>query len=240
MHVALATRGPPPIGVLPQSVPLEAVLGATRVGQEPWFVPLGIGDEQLEPVGFELYEGDHALVAGTARSGKTTTLLLLAALVARAHPKYTLIGVAVRPSKLRDCPELDRVITAPEELPALVEELRTPGRGVAGNRFLLIDDAELVPDEGRALTTLFADSVAGLHAIVAGRADGVRSLGHWSAGVRRSRTGLLLQPDVQTDGALLGVTLPRRPPPPVRPGCGYLVQGSGFELVQVARPPLGT
>jgi S-DNA-T family DNA segregation ATPase FtsK/SpoIIIE len=94
----------------------------------------------------------------------------------------------------------------------------------------------MLTDEGRALTGLFADSPPGLHAIVAGRADGLRSLGHWSAGVRRSRTGLLLQPDVQVDGGLLGVTLPRRPAPPARPGCGYLVQAGGFELVQVALP----
>ncbi len=38
-----------------------------------------------------------------------------------------------------------------------------------------------------------------------------------------ARTGLLLAPDVQVDGPLLGVTLPRRPTPPVRPGCGYRV-----------------
>ncbi|HEY5316979.1 MAG TPA: FtsK/SpoIIIE domain-containing protein [Solirubrobacteraceae bacterium] len=224
--------GPPPIGVLPQSVPLEAVLGSARVGQEPWFVPLGIGDDQLEPVGFELYQGDHALVAGSPRSGKTTVLLLLAALVARAHPEYSLIGVAVRPSKLRECSELERVVTEAKEIPTLVEELRAG----SGPRLLLIDDAEMVPDEARALTALFTDAPAGLHAVVAGRADGLRSLGHWSAGARRSRAGLLLQPDVQTDGGLLGVTLPRRPAPPVRPGCGYLVQAGGFELVQVAHP----
>ena len=224
--------GPPPIGVLPQSVPLDAVLLAARVGAEPWFLPLGIGDDQLEPVGFELYAGDHALVAGAPRSGKTTVLMLLAALVTRAHPEYSLIGVALRPSKLRECSELERVITQASELPALVEELRAGG----GPWLLLIDDAEMVPDEGRSLSSLFGDTPPGLHAVVAGRADGLRSLGHWSAGVRRSRAGLLLQPDVQTDGALLGVTLPRRPTPPVRPGCGFLVQAGGFELLQVALP----
>jgi len=227
--------GPPPIGVLPQQVPLEAVLTATRVGPESWFVPIGIGDEQLEPVGFELYAGDHALVAGSPRSGKTTVLLLLAALVARAHPEFTLTGIAVRPSKLRECSELERVVTTATELPALVAELRA-ATGAGAPQLLLIDDAEMLTDEGRALTGLFADSPPGLHAIVAGRADGLRSLGHWSAGVRRSRTGLLLQPDVQVDGGLLGVTLPRRPAPPARPGCGYLVQAGGFELVQVALP----
>ncbi|HWF25917.1 MAG TPA: FtsK/SpoIIIE domain-containing protein [Solirubrobacteraceae bacterium] len=223
--------GPPPIGVLPATVPLDAVLTATRVGTEPWFVPIGIGDDRLEPVGFELYPGDHALVAGSPRSGKTTTLLVLAALVARAHPEYALIGVAVRPSKLRECSELERVVTSANELAALVEELRASG----APRLLLIDDADMVPDEGRALSALFADPPAGLHGVVAGRADGLRSLGHWSAGARRSRAGLLLQPDVSADGGLLGVTLPRRPSPPVRPGCGYLVQGGGIELVQVAQ-----
>jgi len=231
-EAAAATGGPPPIGVLPQSVPLDAVIGAAREAGEPWFVPIGIGDERLEPVGFELYEGDHALVAGSPRSGKTTILLLLAALVARAYPEFTLTGVAVRPSKLRECTELQRVVTDATELPGLVEELRAGG----GAHLLLFDDAEMVPDEARSLTALFADAPGGLYAIVAGRADGLRSLGHWSAAARRSRTGLLLQPDVQTDGALLGVTLPRRPPPPARPGCGYLVQAGGFELVQVAHP----
>jgi S-DNA-T family DNA segregation ATPase FtsK/SpoIIIE len=224
--------GPPPIGVLPHRVPLDAVIGAARVGPDSWFVPIGIGDEQLEPVGFELYEGDHALVAGSPRSGKTNVLLLLAAIVAQARPDFALIGVAVRPSKLRECTELERIVTAGAEIPALVEELRAGG----GPRLLLIDDAEMVPDEARALTALFSDAPPGLHAIVAGRADGLRSLGHWSAAVRRSRTGLLLQPDVQADGGLLGVTLPRRPAPPARPGCGYLVQAGGFELIQAAHP----
>jgi S-DNA-T family DNA segregation ATPase FtsK/SpoIIIE len=68
----------------------------------------------------------------------------------------------------------------------------------------------------------------------------LRSLGHWSVGARRSRTGLLLQPEVTVDGPLLGVTLPRRPSPPVRPGCGYRVDPGGFELVQVALPDVNT
>ena len=77
--------------------------------------------------------------------------------------------------------------------------------------------------------------MANLHAVVAGRGDALRTLGHWTVGARRSRVGLLLQPDVQVDGALLGVTLPRRPAPPVRPGCGYRIDPGGFELVQVAQ-----
>jgi S-DNA-T family DNA segregation ATPase FtsK/SpoIIIE len=101
---------------------------------------------------------------------------------------------------------------------------------------LLIDDADAVDDPSRALSDLFSSSQPHLHAIVAGRTDALKSLGHWSVGVRRSRTGLLLQPEVTVDGPLLGVTLPRRPLPPVRPGCGYRVDAGGFELMQVALP----
>jgi DNA segregation ATPase FtsK/SpoIIIE, S-DNA-T family len=142
--------------------------------------------------------------------------------------------VAVRRSALRDCAALSKVVTAPAELAELAAELRAAEKTTV----LLIDDADVVDDPARALSDLFAAPLASLHAIVAGRNDALRSLGHWSVGVRRSRTGLLLQPELQVDGTLLGVTLPRRPAPPVRPGCGYRVDPGGFELLQVATPTL--
>ena len=73
-----------------------------------------------------------------------------------------------------------------------------------------------------------------MHVIAAGRADGLRALGHWTAGVRASRNGLLLQPDLNLDGGLFGVALPRRPAPPARPGCGYLIRAGAFGLAQAA------
>jgi DNA segregation ATPase FtsK/SpoIIIE, S-DNA-T family len=222
--------GPLPVAVLPESVSVDALLGAGRPSREPLFIPMGIGDETLEPAGFELFEGDHALIAGPPRTGRTTSLLVAADVVSRLYPEIGLVGIAIRRSALRDCPALGQVITAPEQIAELVAELRAAD----GLRMLLIDDADAVDDPDRALSDLFAAPLANLHAVVAGRTDALKSLGHWSVGVRRARTGLLLQPDIQIDGQLLGVTLPRRPPPPVRPGCGYRVDPGGFELMQVA------
>jgi S-DNA-T family DNA segregation ATPase FtsK/SpoIIIE len=224
--------GPPPVGVLPESVGVDALLGAGRAEREPLFIPFGIGDETLEPAGFELYEGDHAMIAGPARTGRTTALLVVAEVLSRLYPDIPLVGIATRRSALRDCGALTRVITATEDLGELVTELRDSER----LQVLLVDDADVVDDPARALSDLFAAPRANLHAIVAGRTDALKTLGHWSVGVRRARTGMLLQPDVQIDGPLLGVTLPRRPTPPVRPGCGYRVDPGGFELVQVAVP----
>ena len=233
-----AEGGPPPVGVLPESVGIDALLGAGRPERGTGadiFIPFGIGDETLEPAGFELYEGDHAMIAGPARTGRTTALLVVAEVLSRLYPDIPLVGVATRRSALRECSALTRVITAADELGEFVTELREAER----LHVLLVDDADVVDDPTRGLSDLFAAPRANLHAIVAGRTDALKTLGHWSVGVRRARTGLLLQPDVQIDGPLLGVTLPRRPTPPVRPGCGYRVDPGGFELVQVAVPDAG-
>jgi S-DNA-T family DNA segregation ATPase FtsK/SpoIIIE len=223
--------GPPPVEVLPESIGVEALLGAGRTSRDPLFVPVGIGDETLEPAGFELYEGDHVIVAGPSRSGRTTALMVVAEVVARLYPEIRITGVALRRSALRECPVLSRVVASPDELAEVAGELRSAN----GLQLLLVDDADTVDDPARALSDLFAAQLGNLHAVVAGRGDALRTLGHWSVGARRSRVGLLLQPDVQVDGALLGVTLPRRPAPPVRPGCGYRIDPGGFELIQVAQ-----
>ncbi len=228
--VSALDGGPAPIGVLPDRVALEAVLGARSSDGDSWFVPVAIGDETLAPVGFELFDGDHGLITGPPRSGKTTALLTAASVAARMYPEVELFGVALRRSALRECAGLARLASTPDELEALIDELR----GGDGVKLLLIDDAETVDDPRRVLTDLLSAPGTGVHALIAGRSDAFRALGHWSAGARRSRTGLLLVPDLQMDGALLGAALPRRPVPPARPGCGYLVRPDGFELVQVA------
>jgi S-DNA-T family DNA segregation ATPase FtsK/SpoIIIE len=216
--------------VLPESLPVDAVLGAARAEREPLFLPIGIGDATLEPAGFELYEGEHATVAGPARSGKTTALLVVAEVAARCYPELAIAGVALRRCALRESHFLGRLASTPEQLSALLVSLRE----ATEPQLLLIDDADSVDDPTRALSDLFSSTLPHLHAVVAGRIDALKGLGHWSVGARRSRAGVLLQPDVQVDGMLLGVALPRRPEPPSRPGCGYRVDGGGFELIQVA------
>jgi DNA segregation ATPase FtsK/SpoIIIE, S-DNA-T family len=60
------------------------------------------------------------------------------------------------------------------------------------------------------------------------------SYGHWTASVRRSRTGLLLAACADIDGDLLGELLPRVPPLGARPGLAWVVDATGRRLVQVA------
>src|SRR5690606_8471465 len=83
--VRLAAAHPPPVRPPLRVEPLATevafpALGATaRLGPRPWFVPVGIAERTREPAGLVAYQGEHGLVAGPARSGKSTTLLTVAA-----------------------------------------------------------------------------------------------------------------------------------------------------------------
>jgi S-DNA-T family DNA segregation ATPase FtsK/SpoIIIE len=82
-------------------------------------------------------------------------------------------------------------------------------------------------------------SLAGpqLHVIVAGRSDSLRSMyGHWTKTVACSKTGLLLRPNVDLDGDLLGASLPRRAPVRMIVGRGYVVHNGEVDIAQVATP----
>ena len=54
--------------------------------------------------------------------------------------------------------------------------------------------------------------------------------------VNAEGTGLLLQPNLDIDGDLLGAVLPRRSIVAIGPGRGYVINDGAAELVQVARP----
>jgi hypothetical protein len=91
-------------------------------------------------------------------------------------------------------------------------------------------------------THVFVDDAAqlermdlGQHVVAAARTDDVRGgYGHWLREIRKSRTGLLLQPDLGADGDLLGARLPRRLSVPMVPGRGFLVENGEARLVQIA------
>jgi S-DNA-T family DNA segregation ATPase FtsK/SpoIIIE len=228
---------PPAVGVLPTEVLLPSLGAVAEVGEEPWRIPVGVRESDLGTGELVLYEGEHALVAGPSRSGKSTVLLALAAALRHGADEsgssVQLAGAGGRRSPLAGSTLLDRYAGSPGDLAVLVAQLRTSSRPVA----LLVDDCDTFDDADGALAGLLAAGLPELHVLCAGRTDSLRSLyGHWTKTVRMSRTGLLLQPNVDLDGDLLGVTLPRRAPVALSEGRGYLVQYGDVHLVQAARP----
>ena len=180
------------------------------------------------------------MVAGPPRSGKSMTLLALAASArqaAQAAGAEIWVGaLASRRSPLAAAgPEagLDKVVTEVSEL-AVLSSAITVHEGPA---LLLVDDAERVEDPDGVLSGLLASGPSHLRIAAAGRNDDVRTLySHWTKTLRRSRCGILLRPNIDLDGDLLGVNVPRRASVPMTTGRGYLCLNGHATLMQTALP----
>ncbi|MFK0288711.1 FtsK/SpoIIIE domain-containing protein [Streptomyces sp. NPDC090499] len=221
-HRVLAIR------VLPEIVPLAGLRATARADRRPWTIPVGVAQDNLEPVCLTVHEHDHVLVCGPRRSGRSTllTTIALGLLEAVDAPVF---AYAPRNSPLRGLPAPVRLAADLTELTALVQENDRPP-------VVLVDDADAFDDFAGLFLALTTHEDPGIHVIAAARNDGeVRSSMHWLASVRRSRSGVLLTPDL-LDGDLLGTALPRWPALPMRPGRGYLVSDGSFTAVQVAVP----
>jgi S-DNA-T family DNA segregation ATPase FtsK/SpoIIIE len=230
---------PTVVGRLPESVTVPELAATAELTGEPWRIPVGVRESDLGTAVLEVYEGEHVLVAGPARSGKSTLLLAMAEALragARADGEpLTLWGVCGRRSPLPGA-GLDRCV-GEQDVPALAAAARVH----RGRLVLIVDDAEQVADSDQSIANLLAAKLPHLHLVVAGRSDDLRSLyGHWTNTVRKSRCGVLLQPNVDYDGDLLGAPLPRRAPSAVTTGRGYLAQSGLVDFAQLAGPSGGT
>jgi S-DNA-T family DNA segregation ATPase FtsK/SpoIIIE len=224
-------RKPVQIGALPAEVDVGAIVDGVQVAVEPWLLPMGVGERELAAVALRLYQGEHAIIAGPPRSGRSTALVTALSVVQAAVLRLETLVIAPRPSPLRDALADHVAVSVPE----LGSDLRRVAADTAPC-LVLIDDAELVDDPDGLLATLLQRTRPHLHILAAGRYDAFRGLGQWPGMVRKSKVGILLRPSPESDSDLLGVNLPLRRRLPNRPGCGYLVQAAEFEVVQVALP----
>lgn len=233
---AIATRHHVPetralIASLPESVTTADVAALAEMAGEPWRIPIGIAEADLAPAYLETYEGEHILIAGPARSSKSGLLLAVGEKIRDSARKtghrVEVWGIGGRRSPLLDA-DLDS--TAPVgDTAGMLALARVSKHDVV----LLIDDAEQIDDGDQAITGLLNANLPHLHVVAAGRSDELRNLyGHWTKIIRKSRCGVLLQPDVDFDGDLLGVRIPRRPPVAMSVGRGYACVAGKAVLLQ--------
>ena len=213
---------PTPVECLSAHVPAGDLPPAQCCADDS-LLPLGLrfGDGRVCTV--DVPDGEHLLIVGPPRSGRSTALQRMVCAWRDAYPDGWWRVVAPRRTVL-DEQHRHR------SLGEILDEIPSTGRVL-----IAVDDAEMVDDVGGALAALAASRRHGLLIVATGKPDSLRqSYGHWTAVVRRSRLGIVTSAANDLDGDLLGVMLPRRLPIAPRPGLVWLVADGDVVLTQVA------
>ncbi len=255
------------IGVLPSQVAPAAVVNLHHQAEAiealgmSTQIPMGIREDSLLPAVVGRHPGEHITIAGPARSGKSTLLCGIAdVLSVGQHPVPNAVptgptssacptGSTGADAGANGAPEVYGIsqswsplaqthldwFGAPADLPQLLSELSQTHRPT----FVLIDDADQISDADGKLADLIRALPPEVCLMVAARAAALRErFQHWTRDVRASRSGVLLQPDIDVDGELLGVRLPRYAPVPLSVGRGYLCANGEADLAQfIGIPP---
>lgn len=224
--------------------PLVSAMPATVAGtalpapESPWVLPYAVGDADVTPVALDLSEG-HALVTGPPRSGRTSLLETLAtsALGSPSPVALALISPRRRREAERIAWDLAPVdATDPTELAkgvAAISALLAQGRRV----LCLVDDADALPDAASTALEQLAGRGRDEPLRMVAAVDNRWALRAYSGVVpelRRAKSGVLLMPDTELDGDLLGVRLRPALEQLGTPGRGFHVSRGAYELIQVA------
>lgn len=233
-------RRPMRVEPLPSRVELADIEAeAKAVATGPGWALVGLGGDDLVPLGVDLLDhGPAAVVAGPPGSGRTTALATIGRWL--RHQGRPIAIVAHRRSPLRALGDEPGVVTCvgTDGADALDEALRTHP-----DLTVLADDAETLHDtpiERVLLAVLRPDAPGTASMVLAGSAaDLAGCFRGVTVEARRGRTGLLLGPLSPIDGDLLGVRLTSTSYLADGPaGRGVLVVRGRTTPVQVAHSPL--
>ena len=206
-------------------------------------VPLGVSGDTYSPVALDLDESPVFGVFGTDRCGRSMTLLTLARGLVESTPGLEAYLVAPRRTPLLAAPWWREVGSGADAADDLARRLEDRLRDHESNPcpwLVVVDDGEELADTpgGNALATLLRRArdvdLTVLAAVQTHTAH--RAFGGWITGLRKVRNGIILNPNVDTDGDLYGVRLPKKASRRFPPGRGYLVSRGPVDYVQVVWP----
>ena len=222
LPVGLGDAVPPRVECLPARLDAADLPPGARQGDDT-LLPVGLHFGDARVCSVDVPDGEHLLIIGPPRSGRSTALQRMVRAWRDAYPDGWWRIVAPRRTALEDDHRH-------RSLAEIIDDVPPTGRVL-----IAVDDAELVDDIGGALAALAASRRHGLMIMATGKPDSLRqSYGHWTAVVRRSRLGLVATAANDLDGDLLGTVLPRRSPIAARPGLVWLVADGEVVLAQVS------
>ena len=226
-----AERGPRPVGLLPTDVDLDSL----RAAENPLTGAFGVTETDLSEVTVDVTSG-HFLIAGPYRSGRSTALLTLARSLRASPADGEFWFLAPPASAIATDAVWDRTALGTSECEEALASLA--GRTSRRPALLFVDDADEFTEGpcSYALEPVVKQRDGNTRVIAAAESLALhRSFGGWLSEIRKHKRGLLLDPDLDLDGDLLGTKLPRRQKRAFPPGRGYLVDRGRLELVQTAR-----
>lgn len=223
-----------------ERVPTDLARSRLPAATQPLEAVLGVEEGDLAPVGVSLADM-HFVVVGPYRSGRSTALATLASSLRESTPGLQVHLLAPRRSPLPDLDVWGSVARGIEQceqsISALHERVLAEEGGGAPTLVVLDDGGELA--ESRTMGELEQLVKRGrdrdLRIAVAFETAEARHYAGWIRELRKDGHGLLLDPDLDVDGDLLGVRLPRRTNAVHPPGRGYLVVHGTSTQVQTAR-----
>jgi S-DNA-T family DNA segregation ATPase FtsK/SpoIIIE len=233
---APAGQRPLRVDALPPRITLAETyrLDPDFVPPSPMWALAGAGGDLLSPQGIDvLDEGPGVVVAGPARSGRSTTLLTMArSLIAAQTP---ILVITPRRSPLRaleGTPGVVAVLGADFDIEFLRAGLNPLDRYV-----VLVDDAEMLFDAPNSpvLERIIVTGRDADHGLILAGTTG--DLGRCYTGfipaALKSRCGVLVTVDTPDDGDLFGVRLPRNAAPgPI--GRGLIFRPGRMTPIQLA------
>jgi len=230
----LGLRTPPAIGSMPTEY-AQSTLPDSAGGMPV----VGIGERDLEPVGFE--PSGTMVLAGPPASGRSTAFLSVAAALHRFDPAFQLYYIGnARSPQARAFPWAEAATTVEDaagiarDLLGAVTDAGTPDRiGVfiesIGDFLQSAADAplvELIKAIRRSDHFLLAE----------GETSGWGSSWGLMAEVKNGRRGILLQPESMEGDLLLKTPLPRFARSEFPPGRAVYIAKGAFERVQIPLP----
>ncbi len=210
-------------------------------------VAVGLGPAHAE-VTVDLADQPTFLVAGSAGSGRSTTLLTLGEQLASLVPDRRAFSpkrsspLANSGAAYTEAVAGVEVASALLDLSAEIEQRAQSGYGQP--MVVAVDDADSLFDDSRlsaALTTLVLSGrdAGAIVMMAASSFQAGTAYEMWIRAMRSNGHGLVLQPDGDKDEDLFDVRFPRGSALRFPAGRGYLVARSTVKAVQVARPATG-
>jgi S-DNA-T family DNA segregation ATPase FtsK/SpoIIIE len=214
-------------------------LGEEPRPASPMWALVGVGGDELAPLGVDLDDdGPGFVVGGPARSGRSTALLTIAGslldrgceLVVVTPRQSPLRGLAGRPGVLG---VLTGASVGENDVLALLDQALGPA-------VVLVDDGELLVDApcAAAFETVLREGRDGQRSLVVGgtTSEMVNGYRGFIVEARKTKSGLLINPEHPMEGDLLGIKPPRSAVGPAPKGRGLLVNRGSYLPAQVPLP----